>query len=245
MSDSTNPVDQITVGQAQPAVPANQNFDAASPAMLYGRRASTCSGLTWGYYGGRFESASIAAGTQLLGASTTTYMVASRSTGAVSFSTATTNWDNQLGYMRLYKIVTGGASVTSYEDHRQAVGLNATGQRVLQIACSDESTALTTGTAKVRFRAPYAMTLLSVRASLSAPQAGGSIFTVDVNKNGTTVLSTKLTIDNGESTSTTAATPPVISVTSIADDDEMSVDIDQVGDGSAAGLKVTLIGQTP
>lgn len=120
--------------------------------------------------------------------------------------------------------------------------LNKTIPVEIVVACSDESSALTTGTAKVTFRAPHAMLLTSVRASLSTAQASGSIFTVDINESGTTILSTKLTIDNTEKTSVTAATPPVISDTTIADDSEITVDIDQVGDGTAKGLKVTLIG---
>lgn len=109
------------------------------------------------------------------------------------------------------------------------------------LAASDETTALTTGTNKVRWRAPHAMTLTGVRASLTTAQTAGSILTIDVNKNGTTVLSTKLTIDQDETTSVTAATPPVISVSSFADDDIISVDVDQVGT-SPAGLKITLLG---
>jgi hypothetical protein len=113
------------------------------------------------------------------------------------------------------------------------------------IACSDESTALTTGTAKITFRMPYAFTVTAVRGSLTTAQAtngGGGIFTVDINESGTSILSTKLTIDNTEKTSTTAATAPVISDSSLADDAEMTVDIDQVGDGTAKGLKIVLIG---
>jgi hypothetical protein len=115
----------------------------------------------------------------------------------------------------------------------------------IPIACSDETTALTAGTAKVTFRMPFAFTLTAVRASLTTAQAtngGGGIFTVDINESGATLLSTKLTIDNTEKTSTTAATPPVISDSSIADDAEITIDIDQIGDGTAKGLKVYLIG---
>jgi hypothetical protein len=112
----------------------------------------------------------------------------------------------------------------------------------LGIACSDESTALTTGTAKVTFRMPRGVTLTAVRASLSTAQASGSTFTVDINEGGSSILSTKLTIDNTEKTSTTAATPAVISDASLADDAEITIDIDQVGDGTAKGLKVYLIG---
>jgi hypothetical protein len=112
----------------------------------------------------------------------------------------------------------------------------------IQVACSDETTALTTGAGKVTFRTPCAMTVTAVRASLTTAQSSGNIFTVDINEGGTSILSTKLTIDNTEKTSTTAATPPVISDTSLADDAEITVDIDQIGDGTAKGLKVTIIG---
>jgi len=112
----------------------------------------------------------------------------------------------------------------------------------IEVACSDESTALTTGTAKVTFRMPFAMTVTEVRASLTTAQASGSIFTVDINEAGTSILSTKLTIDNTELTSLTAATPPVISDTSLANDASMTVDIDQIGNGTAKGLKIIING---
>ena len=110
------------------------------------------------------------------------------------------------------------------------------------VAASDETTALTTGTAKVTFRMPYAFTLTAVRASVTTAPVG-SVLTVDINEAGSTILSTKITIDASEKTSTTAATPPVISDSALADDAEITVDIDTVGSGTAgAGLKVTLIG---
>ena len=113
---------------------------------------------------------------------------------------------------------------------------------VIQAAASDETTALTTGSAKVTFRMPHAMTLTAIRASLSTAQASGTIFTVDVNQGGSSIISTKITIDNTEKTSTTAAAPPVISTSALTDDAEITIDIDQIGNGTAAGLKVTLIG---
>lgn len=118
-------------------------------------------------------------------------------------------------------------------------------QEMLPIACSDETTAISAGTGKVAFRMPYGMTLSSVKASLTSAQASGSIFTVDINKNGVSILSTKLTIDNNEKTSKTAAAPPVISDTALAEDDEITIDVDQIGDTPAKGLKVYLIGLQP
>lgn len=112
----------------------------------------------------------------------------------------------------------------------------------LVVACSDLTTALTTGTGKITFPWPRAVTLSSVHAFLVTPQASGSIFTVDVNEGGTTILSTKITIDNGEADSTTAATQPVLSDASLAAMASITVDIDQVGNGTAKGLYLVFIG---
>ncbi len=125
----------------------------------------------------------------------------------------------------------------------QAIADLADRTQSIQLACSDETTALTAGTGKLTFRVHCAFTLTAVRASLTTAQASGSIFTVDINDSGTTILSTKITIDNTEKTSVTAATPPVLSDTSLADDAEITIDIDQIGNGTAKGLKVTLIGR--
>jgi hypothetical protein len=359
MADSTTPVPQLASGQSQKEVTANSNFDMASPAMLYGRNPSTTTGLTWGYLGGRLDSTLIASGTVALTDNATNYVVALISTGAVSVSTATTNWNATSSYLRLYKVTTVSGAVTAYEDHRSVLGLpptvgftggtlttslneapittlasaattdigaeaantiNVTGTTTItalgtiasgarrtvifagvltlthngtslilptaanittaagdvaefvsegsgnwrctnyerkdgsalysapgtvarewQIACSDLTTAITTGTSKGYGRAPRAMTITGVRASLLTTQTSGSIFTVDINDGGTTILSTKLTIDNTEKTSTTAATPAVVSDSSIADDAEITVDVDQVGDGTAKGLVVTIL----
>lgn len=112
----------------------------------------------------------------------------------------------------------------------------------IAIACSDETTAITTGTAKVTFRMPYAFTLSAVRASVTTAPTGSTII-IDINEGGTTILSTKLSIDASEKTSTTAASAAVISDTALADDAEITIDFDQVGSTIAgAGVKVYLIG---
>lgn len=112
----------------------------------------------------------------------------------------------------------------------------------IQVAVSDEITNISTGTAKVTFRMPRAMTLSSVRASLTVAQTAGSLITINVKENGSTIFSTKPTFDNSEKTTTTAATASVLSDTSLADDAEITIDIDTVGTALAKGLKVTFIG---
>lgn len=115
----------------------------------------------------------------------------------------------------------------------------------LALACSDRTTALTTATnvASARVKgAGYAQFLASIRTSLEVANSSSGLVTVDANKNGSTMLPTKCSIDSGESTSITAATPAVIgavNVRELADDDVVSADIDAAGTG-AKGLIVYL-----
>lgn len=110
------------------------------------------------------------------------------------------------------------------------------------VACGDEVTDLTVGTAKVTFRAPYAFTLTNLRANVVTAPTGANLI-IDVKKNGVTVLSTLLSIDATEKTSVTATTPHVISVASFADDDEIRIDVTQIGSTiPGAGLKVAFYG---
>lgn len=115
----------------------------------------------------------------------------------------------------------------------------------LVIAVSDETKVLTAGVAKITFRLPRAITLTAVRASLNVAATGATLLAVDINEAGVSILSTKLTFDASEKTTTTAATPAVISDPNLADDAEITIDIDAVGSTVAgAGLKVALIGIT-
>jgi hypothetical protein len=111
---------------------------------------------------------------------------------------------------------------------------------VLAVAVSDETTAITTGNAKVTFRMPFAMTVTAVRASLStASTSGDPVF--DINEGGSSILGTKLSIDANEKTSTTAASAATITDSALADDAEITIDIDTAGTG-AKGAKVYIIG---
>ncbi|MGA1354855.1 MAG: hypothetical protein ACO32I_08805, partial [Candidatus Limnocylindrus sp.] len=110
------------------------------------------------------------------------------------------------------------------------------------IACSDETSDLTTGTAKVTFRAPVAFLLTGVAASVNTAPTGSTLI-VDINNGANSALSTKLSIDASEKTSATAATAAVIdtSYDDFAADAEITIDIDQIGSTIAGkGLKVIL-----
>ncbi|ARK50031.1 hypothetical protein [Burkholderia pseudomallei] len=118
MSNSTTLLDTIATNQAAKEVIANALFDAASPAMIWGRRASMTSGLTWGYYGGTYmvgtTANAITNGTVTLTASTTNYVYASATTGAVSVNTT----GFPAGSIPLYQIVTSSTGISSYTDCR-------------------------------------------------------------------------------------------------------------------------------
>lgn len=122
------------------------------------------------------------------------------------------------------------------------IGTTIYGEYVLGLACSDETSLLTTGTAKITFRMPFPADLIGVRANLTEAPTGSALV-VDINEGGVSVLSTKLSIDAGEETSVTAATPAVISDTALADDAKITADIDQIGSavgGAGKGLKLWL-----
>jgi hypothetical protein len=135
----------------------------------------------------------------------------------------------------------GGNNSWLDEINAALVKMDASLVQPLIIAASDETTDLETGSAKVTFRAPFAMTIVGLPVASVTTAPTGSTLTVDINEAGVSILSTKLTIDATEKTSTTAATPCVVSDTAIASGAEITIDIDQVGSTIAgAGLKVMI-----
>jgi len=132
------------------------------------------------------------------------------------------------------------AAIGSSTDYAREDHAHQRDSDVIVIPVGDESSALTTGTNRVRFRMPFAATLLAVRANVNTAPTGSTLI-VDVNEAGTSVLGTKLSIDASEFSSTTAASAATITDSSLADDAEISIDIDQIGGSVAgAGLKVSL-----
>jgi hypothetical protein len=121
MADSSSNIDLISSSQAQKEVTANGFFDAASNAALFGRRASTTTGLTFGLYGGKIlldgVITAISNTTALLTANTTNYLEANPTTGAITANTS----GFTTGAIPLYQVVTGPSTITSYTDKRAFV----------------------------------------------------------------------------------------------------------------------------
>jgi hypothetical protein len=139
MANSPTTLDLLSFSQNSKETTANALLDAASPATLYGRRASTTSGLTWGYYGGWLlingTLTTKANGTVALTGSADNYVEA---TIGGTVSTNTTGFT--AGRIPLYKVVTGASTVSSYEDYRLVKGANI-GYLSISVAGSSNVTA--------------------------------------------------------------------------------------------------------
>lgn len=83
---------------------------------------------------------------------------------------------------------------------------------------------------------PYDLDNITLNLAVDTAPTG-STFIVDLNVDDSSILSTKISIDAGETDSSTAATPYVLTTTSIAEGSKVTVDIDQVG--------ATIAGQNP
>jgi hypothetical protein len=145
MANSTTHLDTISASQSQKEVAANALLDAASPATLFGRRASTTTALTWGYYGGVMSVdgvlTTISNGTVALTASATNYVEATRA-GVVSKNTT----GFTPGSIPLYTVVCGASTVSSYTDHRSGFMPATTGR--LAKALTDANTTLSAAEAR-------------------------------------------------------------------------------------------------
>ena len=135
---------------------------------------------------------------------------------------------------------TGPLGPTGYTGETGPTGYTGPSPTTLIIAVSDEYSTISSGTAKMTFRAPFAMTLSGLpRANLTSASSSGNVL-VDINASSVSIFDTqKLQIDQGSSTSVGATASPVLVTTSISDDEVFTVDIDSPGT-DAVGLKITM-----
>jgi len=108
--------------QANWAPVAVENWEALGAAAMYAQNYATTTALTLGFFGGHIASSVIADGTVALTNAATNYVVAHRTTGAVTAATNTTNWDATSTYGRLFKATTAGSVITALEDWREQAG---------------------------------------------------------------------------------------------------------------------------
>jgi hypothetical protein len=119
----TYPNELTNRAQANWPVRVNAALVSLRGPALYARNDLTSTGLTLGYFGGELDaSTTVADGTVSLTNAATNYVVAHRTTGAVTAATNTTNWDNTTTYGRVGIGVAAGGVVTSWKDARLWTG---------------------------------------------------------------------------------------------------------------------------
>lgn len=109
---------------------------------------------------------------------------------------------------------------------------------VQALATYSSTGVLTVGAGTIRFRFPFAVTLLGTTAAVNTAPTGASVI-LDVNKNGTTIYTTvgnRPTIVAGAFATASEPTP---NVTAMAAGDYLTVDIDQIG-SVIAGADLTV-----
>lgn len=237
MSNSTTSLDLISQSQAQKEVTANALFDAASPAVLYGRRASTTAALTWGYYGGNISvSGTVTAipnGTVTIAASAANYVEANPTTGAVTANTA----GFTVGKTPLYTVVTGASTVTNYTDQRVLGTSGAGGAQPFDVTTFYPG--VPTASAKllcvpvaraVTFPSNFAGSYAKAGAAATASTA------FDVQKNGTSVGTITFAAAASVGTFVTAA------VVTLAAGDVLAIIAPSTADTSLADVGIVLAG---
>lgn len=109
-------------------------------------------------------------------------------------------------------------------------------EAVISVACSDETTPLTTGL-KVTFNMPYRMWLKDVRLGLTTPVLQDPVV-VDISHSGSAIFSTPASI---VAYSSTGYSSHVIVQNILQDDAQITITVSAT-DAAATGLKVHLIG---
>lgn len=207
MADSTSNIDSIIQGSGSQDMQANALYDAASPATLYGRRASTCTGLTWGYFGGNVTKSdgtqsTVANSTVGLTASATNYITAQKYDGAVYCNTTTTNWNDTSNFWRLYSVVTGTATVTSYTDEREIGRMTGLGTGLVAPVTkttaftlgANENEVICNGTASITVTMSAASgwvgrkVRIKTRAAFTVVSASSNVKPIDSDTAGTAIL---------------------------------------------------------
>lgn len=138
MANSTSTLDLVQQSQSSKEITINHLFNSCSPSMLFARRESTSSALTWGYYGGVIVSPTTGAfitinnGTLNLAASSTNYV---QCTAAGAILANTTGF--VAGNIPLYQVGCNANTAVNWTDFRQSP---LAAQSVMALAISGNTT---------------------------------------------------------------------------------------------------------
>lgn len=178
-------------------------------------------------------------------------LVGTNITGTATNFTAKTISDNAstslAGKVELSTIAeTNTGSDTTRAITPDALAGSFAGTKSVQMVCFDFTTDVATGDGKFYFRVPSALNNMDLIAVHAEVITAGTTGTTDIQLHNVTnavdMLSTKITIDSGETGSDTAATAPVINASNdnVSENDILRVDVDAVSTTAPQGLLVTM-----
>jgi hypothetical protein len=110
-------------GQVSPEVPINENMAALGQVFLWAHNVTADTGLVVGLSGGDFDSNAVANATVTGTDNATNYIVAHRTTRALSVATGTTNWNNTTTYGRVARAVFASGVLTFHDERYSAGGI--------------------------------------------------------------------------------------------------------------------------
>ena len=201
------------------------------------------------YTDGRFDTRFATKDTDDLSeGSSNEYFTQSRARGSISTDAGARAYNSGTGVITIPGTsdhVTEGTTNLFFSNTRANGTISANVQHSMQqhmvVALSGSTDNVFASANVLVLRAPVPMTLYQLpRISVLEAPTGDTI-EVGIQVNNSDILSTNLTIDANETTSTTAATPAVLSSTTIADDAEIQFDVNKVGSTlPGKALKLTL-----
>jgi hypothetical protein len=213
----------------------NGNLNARATEVI-----TTQGDLRRGDSSGNPERLAIGSANQVLQSNGTTESWVTLSTGdSVLTTQGDILYENSSGLARL-GAGTAGKFLTTQGTGANPTYTNPTLSFIVSLTAEDGDATVADDLAQIRM--PFAFELTAVRAFCNTAPTGATL-TFDIEEAGSSILSTLITIDATEKTSTTATTPPVINDSTLADDAIISFNCDQIGSTVAgAGIKLVLIG---
>lgn len=140
---------QISTNQSNKETTMNENLRALAPAALFGKKHTTTTGLTFGYYGGILlvdgVLTSVADGTVALTASVTNYVEATRA-GVVSKNVTSFT----AGQIPLFTVLTTVSAIDTVTDYRAWATAEHVGSYLAKSFPSDADITLTAAEARAK-----------------------------------------------------------------------------------------------
>ena len=133
-------------------VKINENMAALGQGFCFAHKIESDTGLVVGISGGTFDSNTVADTTVTCTNSTTNYIVAHRTTRAISTATSTTNWLDTATYGRIARAVFASSVLTYYDERNSAGGIF---DHAAVVVSSDPELAAIAGLTSAADKIPY------------------------------------------------------------------------------------------